>query len=586
MAFAAGTIFHGWSSGATSNGGGFDPTCAGMLADLTTDANTANTTAPVVSSASYNFAAGDAGAKLFIQSGTNWTPGWYDIVSVASNKATLTASIGSAVKYGTSSIGANYQRPNGLNTAAGCATVGTPTGGVFAIDYSQQTGGISYTDLAIDASTNTDATSAAKPFSKVMLGNIWNVTSGTGFTVQRAQLVSIPSGVVGRFDKSLGTTSSTGGNATMGGAVGSTSVATALTLSLVAGNKVFLKGTFTVTSTTTATTSAKGDTTSGRISVEGFTSYPGQRDGRAIITSSTNSVALVTLNDNDFWDFIHLKFTHTAGTRGVAVNPVTSNSTPLFFVDCICDGCLTFFGSGASIITVSFEGVEVLNTTSATSALFSSASAAASTFLCWGCDFHDNAAVAVVSNASLGILQFDECIFDTNTIAISYSSASGSPTIRCRHCTFVDNSSDAIKIAATSGTSVTLELDSNVFYGNGGYGIDNLDEQAVADANTLINRNNAFGTNTSGNYTGIKAGFGEITLSGDPFANRASRDFTPDSTAGEGLALRAAAFPTTYPGGTSPSYRDVGAVQHQDSGGSGGVTSPTWLLGSEGVRIG
>lgn len=569
MGFAAGTIWHGWSSGATDFGGGFDPTNGNFLTDLTTDSNTANTASPVVSSASYNFVAGDVGAWVFIQSGTNWTPGWYQIASVASNKATLTASVGSAVLYGTSATSVNYQRPNGLNTAAGCATVGTPTGGVWSIDYSQQTSAkTTYTDLVIDGTTNTDATSAAAPFGKQQLGNIVNITSGTGFTVQRVQLVSIPSGVIGRFDKSLGTLSSTGGNGKLGGAIGSTSAITALTQSLVAGNKVFLKGTFTLTATTTVTASAKGDTTSGRISVEGFATYPGQRDGRPTITSATNSVALFTLNDNDYWEFIHLSVTHSAATRGNGFIGSTSTSTPLYWFDCICDGCLSFMT--ASNFSVFYIDVcEVKNCTSSTAAIV-----APGVIVVHGCDIHDNTGDGIrTTSGTTSSINIFGTIFDTNAIGLNDVSTALTITTIINDCTFVDNSSDGVKFAAMGSNTRTLHIDNNVFYNNGGYGIDNLDTQIETEATIRSYRNNAFGSNSSGPVTGLTTGHGAITLTADPFTNKASRDFSPNNTAGGGAALRAAASPTTFPGGTTTSYRDVGAVQHQDSGSGGGSIS-------------
>lgn len=554
MAFSNGAIWHIWSTGGAL-GGGFVPTNANMATDLTTDANTANTSSPVVSSASYNFAAGDVGAKVFIQSGTNWTPGWYTIASVASNKATLTASVGSAVLYGTSSTGLNYQRPNGLNTAAGCATTGTPTGGVWTIDYSQQTAaGITYTDMVIDGTTNTIYTSAGNPVGKNIIGNVINVTSGTGFTVQRVEVIST-SGTQATVDKSLGTLSSTGGNGVLGGAI--STLATGLGLSFTAGNKIFIKATatYTVSSTVAPTASVKGDATNGRISVEGFTTYPGERDGRPVWTSATNSVALFTPNDSDYWEFKHLKFTHTAATRGNAFGTPGAGTTPIWIIDCICDGCLSLNAASTSYTTIHLQGCEILNTTSSTAAInFTNASSQAMLF---GCDIHDNAGdgIRMASNGAIANLQ--DCIFDTNAIGVNLTGTTTGGTVTAHGCVFVDNTSDGIKIAANSGT-ITLELQNNVFYGNGGYGIDNLDEQAVADANIRINRNNAYGSNSSGNYLAVSGGRGEITLTADPFTNRAGRDFSPNSTAGGGAALKNAGYPGAYPGGTTTNYQEAG----------------------------
>jgi len=178
MALSASTIweFNASSTANMVNGGGFNTANAGMLTDLTTDANTANTDSPIVSSASYNFVAGDVGNWVYIKSGTNWTPGFYQIASVATNKATLSAAIGQAVQLNSST---NYY---GANTVAGCATVGTPTGGTFSIDYSQSTAAVVNGVADFNAAgASTTLTSATAAFTPVMVGNIFHQTStGTG----------------------------------------------------------------------------------------------------------------------------------------------------------------------------------------------------------------------------------------------------------------------------------------------------------------------------------------------------------------------------------------------------------------------
>ena len=179
MALSASSVIE-INSGATAsnvNGGGFNPANAGMLADLTTDTNTANTAAPIVSSASYNFVAGDVGNWLYIKSGTNWTPGWYKIASVASNKATLSAAVGSA------NVVQVVNNRYVTNTVIGCATVGTPTAGTFTIDYSQSTACITSTAVSDYASVgaSTNLTSATAGFTPVMVGNFFHLNdAGVG----------------------------------------------------------------------------------------------------------------------------------------------------------------------------------------------------------------------------------------------------------------------------------------------------------------------------------------------------------------------------------------------------------------------
>jgi len=44
-----------------------------------------------------------------------------------------------------------------------------------------------------------------------------------------------------------------------------------------------------------------------------------------------------------------------------------------------------------------------------------------------------------------------------------------------------------------------------------------------------------------------------------------------NSTTSQGASLRAGADPSSFPGGLTSNYRDIGAAQHQDSGSGGGV---------------
>lgn len=88
-------------------GGGFNPGNANFLADLAcagAGGKEANSATPEVSSASYNFVSTDVSAWLYIKSGTNWTPGWYQISSVAANKATLSAAVGTALWVDTNNL--------------------------------------------------------------------------------------------------------------------------------------------------------------------------------------------------------------------------------------------------------------------------------------------------------------------------------------------------------------------------------------------------------------------------------------------------------------------------------------------------
>ena len=184
------------------NGGAFNPS-ATMATDLACTSATGN--APVCSSASYNFVAGDVGDWLFIQSGTNWTPGWYQVASVAANAATVTATIGAAVQRD-ATLGYVSHRYY-ANTVAGIATVASPTGGVWAMDYSQSAAAIATaSDLA---SADGDAspcvvTSATRTFDDADIGNTIHITAaGTTFTVGWYSIASVAAGAA-TLDRACG----------------------------------------------------------------------------------------------------------------------------------------------------------------------------------------------------------------------------------------------------------------------------------------------------------------------------------------------------------------------------------------------
>lgn len=153
------------------NGGGFDPS---LTTNMLTDgaATSATGTAPVFTSASYSFVAGDVGAIIYIASGTNWTPGWYPIASVNAGAATLTASVDSL-------RGGALLANNTPLTASGCATTASPTGATWSIDYSALAAPfLAITDL--DSTASTTVHSTAGGFHAAMVGNILRLASGTG----------------------------------------------------------------------------------------------------------------------------------------------------------------------------------------------------------------------------------------------------------------------------------------------------------------------------------------------------------------------------------------------------------------------
>ena len=83
------------------------------------------------------------------------------------------------------------------------------------------------------------------------------------------------------------------------------------------------------------------------------------------------------------------------------------------------------------------------------------------------------------------------------------------------------------------------------------------------------------------NNTNDDSGMGDngvnnkISCTADPYENSATGDFRPNTTAGGGALLQAAAG---FAAGTLTSGRDIGALQHADPAG-GGLITPTLAIG-------
>lgn len=79
----------------------------------------------------------------------------------------------------------------------------------------ESSGNFAYTDIVIGNPTTTTCTSAMRPFMPQDVGQTLNVTSGTGFTVQKVTITAVSSANVATVSNNLGTAGSTGGNATL-----------------------------------------------------------------------------------------------------------------------------------------------------------------------------------------------------------------------------------------------------------------------------------------------------------------------------------------------------------------------------------
>lgn len=253
--------FNGAGQAAAVGAGYFNPANAGMLTNLT--ATGGNTAAPVVSSVSYNFVAGDVNAWVYVQQGTNWFAGWYQIASLSGNAAVLNCAVGSALvvqafdaNTGAIASAANvasqpasqwsYRR----NATIGCASVASPTGGTFTVDYSQKTTGpiAAIADFGSVPGTPLQLNSATAGFTPVMVGNCFHQTNtGTGAfgVIGYYEIATYVSATAVTLDRTPNSgTASVACTGYVGGAMrfGDATRDPALMLALVAGNKCFHNG--------------------------------------------------------------------------------------------------------------------------------------------------------------------------------------------------------------------------------------------------------------------------------------------------------------------------------------------------------
>lgn len=465
--------------------------------------------------------------------------------------------------------------------------------GASGTDRSLQTAAqTTYTDLVIDGVAGTKLTSAAFPFSSADVGNVINITGGTGFTAGRYEVISV-AGVIATMDRVVGTIDSTGGAGKLGGALASIEDADAS--GYVVGNTVFVEeGTFTKTSTRTLT--IDGTAAAGNFQIVGYPSGGTRANvdcaesDMPVLTSATNSVALVTLNAASLITFRNIKFTHTASTRGAAIVNATANTVngPTF-INCVFDGCLHAMLVGTSAATSSkgaqMTACAVRNCTGV--ALNWQGSVAASWMLD-ACDFSANAGGVATHSGSNQTINARRCVFRGSTASNhgfsigTTTAAADAQALTLDRCVFYGNGGSGLRFEYTTARHSFLDIAGCIFYNNGGYGV-SAATAGMLDGAFPPARFNAFGANTSGARQNFRTSTTDITLTADPFVDAANGNFALNNVSGGGALLRQLGWPSRIgPLGsaTTASYSDIGAADHQESaGGSFNPLAPRVVQG-------
>lgn len=537
MALSGTTIWEVESGASdTLNGGAFDPgQTAGMLTDGA--ATSATGTAPVFSSASYNFVSGDIGAWVYIAAGTNWTPGWYKIASVAANAATLNATIGQAVLAGLFP-----------STVAGCATSASPTAATWTIDYSQQSAAqFAYTDLA-SAGTGLTVSSVAKPFGKQQVGNCIVITGGTNFNLGRYVIASVGGGLVATVVGPTNITTGVGvtGTGGLGGALASPGQAG---VGAVTSNVLSIKtATYSLTS---ASTNISGGCVSWVTSglIFGYGSIRGDLGTMPVLQASGISTATLLATGS------------TSSTVNIAVDGasltsikgVTLGSGLAYQVK--SSNC-TNVGIGATASSFLMRCI----VTNATGGAGGFASGGSGYFEC------ESFSNTVAGFSQTGSATYVSCLSYNNSGASSDGFTGLSNNTVYRNCTAYGNGRDGFRSVA-SGIAVSnclAEANTGLGFNVTGSG------SILTHCGTFNNTGGTFGALGSHSYSLSPV----INTTGSFFVNAAGSNFALNNTANQGALARAAGTPGVFPSGNTTGFLDIGGAQHQDPASAGMLFIP------------
>jgi len=383
------------------------------------------------------------------------------------------------------------------------------------------------------------------------VGNILNITAGTNFTTGRYEIIAVNTGAgTWQLDRNCTTGAGSAMEGRMGGSLLTSAPALASGGALVDGNTIWFKNGL---SAITATISVviQGTNALG-IKVRGYGTTHG--DGTpCALTCATNSVAFFTLNNADFYFFRDFTLTHSAATRGPGFVNVTAASQPVRFQNVNCDGCSIGFDGGTSTATtIGIHAIDcdAINSTSHGFRLRTDSHLEA-------CVSRSNTGDGInIPNNVSATYNLTKCLsYDNSANGVQLVASGSAVVFKMIHCTLAFNGVDGLEIGANTST-YTVAIEGNIVYGNTTESIDVNDTQAEMDAVKVFFDYNFYDDAP----TGITAGPNDVTLSADPFTDSGGLDFTLNNTAGGGADCRNATLGNF----------DAGALQHADSGSSGG----------------
>jgi hypothetical protein len=415
--------------------------------------------------------------------------------------------------------------------------------GASGTDYSQQDSAqYSFADLASSNATNASpsVTSASHTFVSSDVGNILRITAGTNWTAGAYQIVSVSAGAA-VLDKACGSAASvSSGSYVVGGAFASPGLVSAFAVS---GNIAYIKnGSYTITSASTGVANGCIGSWTGGLVI-------GYNTTRTI-TNTDSSRPTLTLSGVSSATMV------SSSARQLILNgnsEAVSRGTVAIAMDCTFQN---FTNSASTGIAIRCHA-----TGCATVAVFTGS--------CYWCTATNNSIASFAPNGGVCA----NCIAWANT-ATAFSSTAIVTYINC----IAYGNTGATTDGFATGTTNASAWVNCISEGNGRNGF-NLNAN-TSRHHLMINcahYNN--GTNVANSYFEVST----IALSGSPFVDASTQDFRLNNTASAGASLRAAGYPATWAQASASmaNYLDIGAAQHQDSGG-GLMTHPGMTGGMRG----
>jgi hypothetical protein len=421
--------------------------------------------------------------------------------------------------------------------------------GAAGTDYSQQAASQKNgTDLTMHPSTNTRVQPVAAGVAAADVGNVVNITAGTGWTTGWYEITA-QDGTYWTLDRSPAAAGSANtGTYRMGGALaspGRLGQALASSNSGVSGMKCYIKsGTYTITSTTANVSGGLVSLPSQiMLLVEGYNSTRGDLGTPPEINAGTQT-SFIIFTSNGYYSnrqqfIINIKVNGNNKTGVVGINSNNAYRDKLF--RCVAVNCP---GNG---IVGTFDAAECV------------------------------ASSCAIGFSAGGTSTITGCVSYSNT---SHGFGGGSSATTFINCLTYSNSGDGFNVGNYQQTFINCTS-----HNNSGDGFDFGNYGMNAAINCLATNNGGWGfnlpytdnfmlncggrNNTSGNVDTspsplINPRF--VTLTADPYQNAAGSDFRLNSTSGGGTALKGQG--AAIQGQTD--YRDIGAVQTTPGSGGGG----------------